>query len=1254
MKKSNVIKAAIRLLKKNALTAFCLLFLTVAPGAWAQLTDPSFELQGANGSSVTAPWTVVTTSLATWTPTNSFQNTGGKSLQLITTYQSSSPYNEVDSTNTISVPTGGYIHVSAYVNSTQNGTSGPRAYLGCKTGANIFLSASATPAANTWTKLTASFTNNFTGTSNYVATVNGKQGGSSGATTATVIEFDDVWIYADSNQAIDTTAPNAASSPVVGAPTSSSLPISWSAASDTGSPASGIGGYIVVRGTSDPTTAPNQNAFYSTNYNSTLGSGTIVYRGSGTSFTDIGLAASTTYHYRIYAYDLALNYSTAITAAGTTAASANTATKLVFTSSPVTTTAGVASGTITVQRQNSDSSANSTDTSILVTLSSTSSGTVTFTPSSLTIPNGSSTATFTYTDTQAGMPTVTAATAAGLTSATQTETITAAAASKLVFTSTAITTSAGTPSTSITIQRQDAYGNPNTNDASITVTNTSTSTGVVTFSPASPLTITNGFSSVSFTYTDTKAGKPTLTAKAGGLSSDTQKETITAGTATQLQVLMPGETNAPGASPGKGGTALTQRLNTPFAVIINAVDAYWNVDTNQTTSVNFTSSDGLATLPANGTINLVLGTATVSVSLGTLNASPTSTVSASDAASVLTANTGSGVIVVAPYQFRSVASGNWSNTNTWSLSSNDGVSWVTPATTVPNYDYVVITNAIVTNDVAAFAATISVKSNATLVCNVALNINSSLDVFGVVNNTVTNGITLASGATATFEAGGTYQHNQNGGAIPTATWNAASTCAITGWTTGTIFTNGLSQAFGNFTWNNPSQTTNVDLEGFLTTVNGNLEIDSTGAGGLYNDNQTGTGVLAIQGNLTINGGNYGGYGGSASVGGKKTYWLLGGNLTLAGGTFYNNTNSSASSSEIFFTNNVGWGSANATISQTGGSFIWDKIEMAIVSGKTVSLATDFTLLNPSANTNRAFTVAGTLDCGSHVLSNLNSGVASAGSESFVLADGGTLKIGSTNGIDSTGATGNIQGFSQGIIFSTAANYVYNGTSGQKMGAGLPATVSSLTIANTAAAVTNTQPLVVTNLTVASGAALDFNGFTNIVVSAPSLGGKLIMEVNRVGANAFTGSQLDLSSGTLAYGGTLNVIATGSTLAAGDSIPLFSAGSYSGNFTATNLPTLGSGLAWNTSALNTSGSIAVVSSSVAPPTILPVQTDGAGNLLISVSTVVGHNYILVATTNLNSPIIWTTNSTTGGTGGIITNSVYINPAKPTQFFRYQVQ
>lgn len=94
----------------------------------------------------------------------------------------------------------------------------------------------------------------------------------------------------------------------------------------------------------------------------------------------------------------------------------------------------------------------------------------------------------------------------------------------------------------------------------------------------------------------------------------------------KLQVLMPGETNAPGTLTGKIGTAITQNVSVPFDVIVNAVDDTWHrISLAPNDTVTITSSDVNATLPTDAA--LVGGTHTFSV---TLNTEGTYTVTATD------------------------------------------------------------------------------------------------------------------------------------------------------------------------------------------------------------------------------------------------------------------------------------------------------------------------------------------------------------------------------------------------------------------------------------------------------------------------------------------------------------------------------------------------------------------------------------------------------------------------------------------------
>ncbi len=122
------------------------------------------------------------------------------------------------------------------------------------------------------------------------------------------IYFDDLVMYPGS--AADVTAPNPVSAPKAAAASTTSLTVSWNTA------AGGVdgGGYMVVRGTTDPSTTPNANGIYGVGSN--LGSGVVKYIGTGTSFVDVGLVEGTPYYYRIYAVDKAFNYSSPVTVTG--------------------------------------------------------------------------------------------------------------------------------------------------------------------------------------------------------------------------------------------------------------------------------------------------------------------------------------------------------------------------------------------------------------------------------------------------------------------------------------------------------------------------------------------------------------------------------------------------------------------------------------------------------------------------------------------------------------------------------------------------------------------------------------------------------------------------------------------------------------------------------------------------------------------------------------------------------------------------
>lgn len=98
----------------------------------------------------------------------------------------------------------------------------------------------------------------------------------------------------------------------------------------------------------------------------------------------------------------------------------------------------------------------------------------------------------------------------------------------------------------------------------------------------------------------------------------------------QLQILLPGETNAPGTASGKVGTPTTAPVNGAYDVTINAVDPTYHI-VNSSDELNVTTTDSGATLlGASGNPpgwTLVRGSVTVPIYY---SAAGTYTVSATD------------------------------------------------------------------------------------------------------------------------------------------------------------------------------------------------------------------------------------------------------------------------------------------------------------------------------------------------------------------------------------------------------------------------------------------------------------------------------------------------------------------------------------------------------------------------------------------------------------------------------------------------
>jgi FlgD Ig-like domain len=72
-----------------------------------------------------------------------------------------------------------------------------------------------------------------------------------------------------------------------------------------------------------------------------------------------------------------------------------------------------------------------------------------------------------------------------------------------------------------------------------------------------------------------------------------------AGPYSRLQVLLPGESPAPGTGSGKTGTPRAQVVGVPFDVTVRACDNTWNLVNTVTNAIQILSNNGTATLPPN-------------------------------------------------------------------------------------------------------------------------------------------------------------------------------------------------------------------------------------------------------------------------------------------------------------------------------------------------------------------------------------------------------------------------------------------------------------------------------------------------------------------------------------------------------------------------------------------------------------------------------------------------------------------------------
>jgi hypothetical protein len=244
-----------------------------------------------------------------------------------------------------------------------------------------------------------------------------------------------------------------------------------------------------------------------------------------------------------------------------------------------------------------------------------------------------------------------------------------------------------------------------------------------------------------------------------------------------------------------------------------------------------------------------------------------------------------------------------------------------------------------TGNLAAIGGNLNVNTSQAGIYNAT---NSSTTVTGTLTN---NGGTITSTASnLTFASGGTYTHAINAGTIPMATWNAASTCNITGITT--TAPSGLSQSFGHLLWNCLGHSTIINLNSNLTTINGNFTIRDAGQFNSGNGRTQNGLALSSTLNVTLNiAGNF-----NIEQSSTEASWfiLTTGTANVTMNVSGNFNMSRVGSGPVFFDCYTGTTLNTIALNitgnyvQTGGQFDWALTNSTSANFVTMNLTGNFT------------------------------------------------------------------------------------------------------------------------------------------------------------------------------------------------------------------------------------------------------------------------------------------------------------------------
>lgn len=345
--------------------------------------------------------------------------------------------------------------------------------------------------------------------------------------------------------------------------------------------------------------------------------------------------------------------------------------------------------------------------------------------------------------------------------------------------------------------------------------------------------------------------------------------------------------------------------------------------------------------------------------------------------------------------------------------------------------------------------------------NVVLFVGASFVVNGDYLNSSLTAINYGTGtSTIAFNSGGRYVHAIDGLSLPPTwtTWNANSTCQINGVVS--TAPGNINQTFGNFTWNCASQSGNVALGLTSATISGNLSILNTAGPGIVTF-ASGPGTVTINGNFSVSGN-------SRFLGSNNA------NVTMnVGGDF------SFASTATNFSLLIAGAGVNTMNFNVKKNFSVTAGTLQARSGSTAIANVNF-----NGSTSQTYNISGGTLSGPFNWTIKNGSIVDLGTSAFVnsgnftLEGGGTMKVGSPDGLVAASTTlGNVQ-VSGTRTYTVAGNIVYNGSVAQNLGSewasggGLNAVSVNLEIANSnVSGVTNNiigSTNVVGNLTLTNG------------------------------------------------------------------------------------------------------------------------------------------------------------------------------------------